>query len=120
LVTNDAVRFLAGELPVTLIITFRLREDAPEDRFLGLCAEIGDFMAGRSGFISARLFRARHRADFDYIQIANWTHATLLAEAQADPGVRRIERQVENLVVFRRRLLCEATTEQILRSNALA
>lgn len=118
-VTDDAVRFLAGELPVTLIITFRLREDASRDRFVTLCMEIGHFMAGRSGFISARLFRARDRAGLDYIQVANWTHAALLAEAQAEPGVRQIEREVEKLVLFRRRVLCEASTEQILRSCAL-
>ena len=118
-VTDDAVRFLAGELPVTLIITFRRREDAPVDRFVGLCTEIANFMAGRSGFISARLFRARESAGFDYIQIANWTHAALLAEAQAEPGVRRIEGEVEKLVLFRRRVLCEASTEQLLPSSAL-
>jgi hypothetical protein len=120
MVSEDAVRFLAGELPVTLIITFRLREDAPVVRFVELCTEIGTFMAGRSGFISARLFRARDGSGFDYIQVANWTHAALLAEAQAEPGVRRIEREVEKLVLFRRRVLCEASTEQLLPFNALA
>lgn len=117
--TDDAVRFLAGELPVTIIITFRLREDASVDRFVALCTDIGNFMARRPGFISARLFRARGGAGFDYIQIANWTHAALLAEAQAEPGVRQIERQVESLVLFRRRVLCEASTEQLLAPNPL-
>jgi Antibiotic biosynthesis monooxygenase len=111
---DDAVRFLAGQRPVTLIITFGLRKDASVDRFIELCTDIGTFMARRSGFISARLLRARDGEGYDYIQIANWSHAALLADAQADPGVRRIEREVEELVLFRRRILCEPSSEQLL------
>jgi hypothetical protein len=118
-VPDDAVGFLAGDRPVTLIITFRLREGAPADRFVDLCTDIGNFMAGRSGFVSASLYRSRDAASYDYIQVAHWSHASLLADAQAEPAIRRMEREVEKLVLFRRRVLCDASSEELLPSTVV-
>lgn len=116
---EDAVGFLSGDRPVTLIITFELREDAPVERFVALCTDIGSFMALRPGFISARLYRARGSTGRDYIQFSNWSQANLLAEAQAQPEVRRMERAVRKLTLRQRLVLCDPSTDELLPSHVL-
>ncbi len=114
-VTSDVNQLLSEDRPVTLIITFRLRDEAAQDRFVALCTEIGTFMARRSGFVSAHLYRARTGAESrEFIQVANWTHAYLLADAQSEPEIRWLEGEVEKLVVQRRRVLCNAQTDQLV------
>ncbi len=114
-VTKNALPLLSEDGPVTLITTFRLREDTPLNRFVDLWTDIGNLMAGRTGFVSSRLYRAKAGADpRDYIQVANWSHATLLANARSDPEMRWMEGEVEKLVIRRSRVLCDASTEEIL------
>lgn len=100
---------------MTLVTFFRLREDAPPDRFVRLWTEIGDLMSGRSGFVSAGLYPAGGGSDSrEYIQVAHWSHSGLLANAQSDPEIRRIRAEMVNLVVFVRRVLCDAPIEELL------
>lgn len=105
----------SGDEPVTLITTFRLRKEAPHDRFVDLWTGIGNIMASRSGFISARLYRAVDEdASGEYIQVAKWRDPALLAAAQSDPEIQWMEKEVNNLVVNRRHLLCNASSEEIV------
>lgn len=106
---------LSGEGPVTLVTTFRVREGAPADRFIELWTEVGRLMARRSGFLSSRLYRAVVGGDNgEYIHVAEWTHGALLADARSDPEIRSLERELGQLLVDRRRVLCDPVTEDIL------
>lgn len=99
---------------VTLITTFRLREGASVDRFVSLWVEVGNLMAARSGYVSSRLYRATVEDEpEEFIHIAQWTSAILLADAQADPHIRSLQREVEPLLLTRRRVLCEHAIETI-------
>lgn len=114
-------RLISGEGPVTLVTTFRVREGAPVDRFIELWTEVGRLMARRDGFVSSRLYHAVVGGDAgEYIHIAEWTHAALLADARSDPEVRSVERELEHLIVDRRRVLCDAVTEDIRPSDQAA
>lgn len=105
----------SGGRPVTLITTFRLREDAPPDRFVRLWADAGNVMARRRGFISAGLYPASGGYDArEYIQVARWSNAALLASARADPELQRVQAQVNELVTFLRRVLCDAPVEEVM------
>ncbi|MBO0702873.1 MAG: hypothetical protein J2P38_08070 [Candidatus Dormibacteraeota bacterium] len=110
-----AEHLLAGEGPVALVTTFRIREGAPVDRFIELWTEIAKLMARRDGFVSSRLYRAVVGADMgEYIHVAAWTHPALLADARADPVIRSVERELEQLLIDRRRVLCDPATQEIL------
>lgn len=110
-----AEHLLSAEGPVTLVTTFRIREGASIDRFIGLWTEVGRLMARRDGFVSSRLFRAVVGGDEgEYIHVAEWTHSMLLADARSDPEIRSVERELEQLLFDRRRVLCDAATETIL------
>jgi hypothetical protein len=112
LVTQDA---MAADSPVTHITTFRLSDGAPEGYFIGLWTQIGNLMSGRSGFVSARLYRPLvGGTPGEYIHVAQWTRAALLADAQSDPEIRSLEARVETLVTSRRRVVCDAATDAIL------
>lgn len=114
-VTTDDNPLLSQDRPIILIITFQLRDEAPEDRFISLCTEIGRFMARRAGFVSARLYRARPGSGLrEFVQVANWSHAYLLADAQSEPEIRWLEGEVEKLVVRRRRVLCSAQSDELV------
>lgn len=103
-----------GGGPVTLVTTFRLREGAPPDRFVRLWTEIGNLMARRPGFISARLYPAGGGFDpREYIQVAHWSNADLLANARSDPEIQTVEAQVKELVSFLQRVLCDAPIEEV-------
>ena len=109
-----AEHLLSGEGPVTLVTTFRVRDGAPVDRFVRLWTQIARLMARRDGFVSTRLYHAVVGADTgEYIHVAEWTHAALLADARSDPEIRSAERELEHLIVDRRRVLCDAVTERI-------
>ncbi len=109
-----AERLLSGEGPVTLVTTFRLRDGAPVDRFIHLWSEVARLMARRDGYVSSRLYHAVVGGDpGEYIHVTHWTHAALLANARSDPEVRSVEREIEPLLVDRRRVLCDAVTEEI-------
>lgn len=110
-----AERLLAGEGPVTLVTTFRVRDGAPVDRFVDLWTEVGRLMARYDGFVSSRLYRAVVGGDRgEYIHVAEWTHSALLADARSDPEVRSVERELEELLTDRRRVLCDPVTEDIV------
>lgn len=71
-------------------------------------------MARRRGFVSARLYPGHGGFDpREYIQVAQWSDAGLLAAAQSDPEVRAIGAEVNKLVVFRRRVLCDAPIQEL-------
>lgn len=109
-----AEHFLSREGPVTLLTTFRVREGAPADRFIELWSQIASMMARRDGYVSSRLYHAVVGADTDeYIHVAQWSHAALLFDARSDPEIRSVERELEHLIVERRRVLCDAVTEEI-------
>lgn len=109
---------LSGEGPVTLVTTFRVRDGAPVDRFIELWTEVGRLMARRDGFVSSRLYHAVVGADAgEYIHVAEWAHPALLANARSDPEVRSVERELEHLLVDRRRVLCDPVTEDIRPPN---
>lgn len=109
-----AEHLLSGEGPVTLVTTFRVRDGAPVERFVQLWTEIARLMARRDGFVSTRLYHAVLGSDpGEYIHVAEWTHAALLADARSDPEIRSVERELERLIVDRRRVLCDAVTENI-------
>lgn len=109
-----AEHLLSGEGPVTLVTTFRLREGAPVDRFVELWTDIARLMARRDGYASSRLYRAVVGGDQgEYIHVAQWTHPALLADARSDPEIRSVERELEHLIIDRRRVLCDAVTEDI-------
>lgn len=77
-------------------------------------------MARRRGFVSARLYPGRGGFDpREYIQIAQWSQAGLLADAQSDPEVRSITTEVNKLVVFRRRVLCDASIQELAPRSEL-
>lgn len=106
---------MTTDRPVTHITTFRLSDGAPEGQFIGLWTQIGNLMSGRSGFVSARLYRPLvGGTPGEYIHVAQWTRAALLAAAQSDPDIRSLEARVETLVTSRRRVVCDAATDAIL------
>lgn len=101
--------------PVTLITTFRLPDHAPVDRFVWLWTEIGRGMAGQPGFVSACLYRrAAGSARAEYIHVAHWRHVELMTNARSDPEIRRLEGEVDQLVVKRHHVICRACTEELL------
>jgi heme-degrading monooxygenase HmoA len=109
-----AEHLLSGEGPVTLVTTFRVREGASVDRFVEIWTEVGRLMAHRRGFVSSRLYRAVVGGDGgEYIHVAEWTHAALLADARSDPEIRSVERELERLLNERRRVLYDAVTEPL-------
>lgn len=100
---------------MTLVTTFTVRDGARTDRFIELWTEVARLMARRDGFVSSQLYRAVVGGDAGaYIHVAQWTHPALLADARADPEVRSVERGLEPLLVNRRRVLCDAATQEIL------
>lgn len=106
---------VAADRSVTHITTFRLSDGAAEGHFIGLWTQIGNLMSGRSGFISARLYRpVVGGTPGEYIHVAQWTHAALLADAQSDPEIRSLEARVAPLVSSRRRVVCDAASDAIL------
>lgn len=110
-----AEHLLFGEAPVALITTFELRDDAPLEQFVRLWTEVANLMERRHGFVSSRLYRAAVGGQAaEYIMVAHWTSARLLATAQADPEIRSVERPLHNLLVGVRRVLCEPATETIV------
>lgn len=116
-----AEHLLSGEGPVTLVTTFRLRDGAPVDRFVDLWSEVARLMARRDGYVSSRLYRAVVGGDAgEYIHVAQWTHPALLADARSDPEIRSVERELEHLLMDRRRVLCDPVTEDIQPRGARA
>ena len=114
-----AEHLLSGEGPVTLVTTFRLRDGAPVERFIHLWTEVARLMARRDGFLSSRLYRAVVGGDSgEYIHVAQWGHPALLADARSDPEIRSLERDLEHLLIDRRRVLCDAVTEDIQPQRA--
>lgn len=110
-----AEHLLSGEGPVTLVTTFRVRDGAPVNRFIELWTQVGKLMARRDGFVSSRLYRAVVGGGTgEYIHVAEWTHSALLADARSDPEIRSVERELEQLVIDRRRVLCDPVTEDIV------
>lgn len=108
-----AEHLLSGEDPVTLVTTFRVREGAPVERFVQLWTETARLMARRDGFLYSRLYRAVVGGDSgEFIHVAQWAHPALLADARSDPEIRSVEREMEHLLVDRRRVLCEPATEE--------
>ena len=104
-----------GNQSVTLITTFRLREQASLDSFIHFWTEIGRLMARRPGFVSANLYASTVASESrEYIHVANWRQLDLMANAQSDPRIRWMEGEVDRLVISRRRVLCRACTEQLL------
>jgi hypothetical protein len=102
--------------PVTLITTFHLREGASVNLFVSLWVEVGKLMVSRSGYVSSRLYRATVGDGLgEYIHVAEWTSAVLLADAQADPHIRSLHRELEPLLLSRRRTLCEPATDTMSR-----
>lgn len=98
--------------PVTHITTFQLSDGAPAHDFILLWQQIANRLAAQSGFVAARLYRPNViDAPAQYIHIAHWTSAALLAEAQSDPEIRRLQRRVHELVEDRRYVLCHDVTE---------
>jgi hypothetical protein len=76
---------------------------------------IGNILARRPGFVSARLYSASTGAQpLDYIQIAHLDHANLLANARSDPEIRSMEDEVDTLVARRRRVVCDASTDELV------
>lgn len=109
---------VSGDFPVTLITTFHLRDDAPGDLFVQLWTEVAHLMERRPGFASARLYRASMAGETGrYIQVAQWTRASLLAAAQADPEIRSLVREVQRLVTRADRAICEPATETIVQAD---
>lgn len=106
---------LFGEDPIALITTFQLRDDAPPEQFVRLWTDVGNLMQRRPGFVSSRLYRAAVGGLTDeYIMVAHWSSARLLATAQADPEIRSVERPLLSLLVGVRRVLCEPATNTIV------
>jgi heme-degrading monooxygenase HmoA len=94
--------------PVTLITTFRLADLASADRFAELWTDVGNLMAVEPGFVSAHLYHPMVGGEpGEYVHVAQWTSAALLAEAQSDPKIRALQRMVEDLVLSARHLLCD-------------
>lgn len=109
-----AEHLLSGEGPVTLVTTFRVRDGAPVERFIELWTEVARLMARRDGFVWSRLYRATVGGDTgEYVHVAQWSHPALLFDARSDPEIRSVERELEHLIVDRRRVLCDAVTEDI-------
>lgn len=107
---------LSGEFPITLITTFQLRDDAAADRFVRLWTEVACLMERRPGFASARLYRASLGGEAGrYIQVAQWTRASLLAAAQADPEIRSVAQEANKLLTRADRVVCEPATETIVQ-----
>lgn len=117
---EDPLRLPARARPVTLITTFRLRDGVPPDQFIDLWTEIGTLMARRCGFVSARLYPASAALDpMEYIHVAHWTRADLLAIAQSDLEVRKIQEGVKQLVAFQHRVLCDAPLKDLVPRSGL-
>lgn len=103
---------LSTDHPVTHITTFQISDGVPADEFVVLWNQIASLLAGQSGFVSARLYRPRETGGpAEYIHIAHWTSAALLAEAQSHPDIRRLERRVHEVVAGRRYVLCHDVTQ---------
>lgn len=112
---GDAVRLPARAHPVTLITTFRLRDAVRPDEFIDLWTGVGMVMARRRGFVSGRLYPAGAALDpMEYIHVAHWTRADLLAIAQSDPEVKKIQEGVKKLVAFQHRVLCDAPLKELV------
>jgi quinol monooxygenase YgiN len=105
--------------PVTLITTFRLADEASADRFAELWTDVGNLMAAEPGFVSAYLYHPMVGGEpGEYVHVAQWTSAALLAEAQSEPKIRALQRMVEDLVLSARHLLCDLATGAIYPLNA--
>lgn len=108
-------QFPAGGRPVTLVTTFRLREDASPNHFVRLWTEVANLMARRSGFISVRLYPAGGGFDpREYIQVAHWTHADLLANAQSAPEIRTAQAEARKPVALLHRVLCDTPIQEVI------